>query len=60
MTASTYNKILFVGKYAFLGIIIIAYDPRFIDQLIGLLFVILMAFFYAIANNLKIREIVLE
>jgi len=38
---------------SFLGIIIIAYDPRFIDQLIGLLFVILMAFFYAIANNLS-------
>ena len=38
---------------SFLGIIIIAYDPRFIDQIMGLFFVILMAFFYAAANILS-------
>ena len=38
---------------SFIGIIIIAYDPRFIEQLIGLFFVILMALFYAISNILS-------
>lgn len=37
----------------FIGIIIIAYDPRFIDQIIGLFFVILMSLFYAIVNILS-------
>ena len=38
---------------SFIGIIIIAYDPRFIEQLIGLFFVILMALFYATSNILS-------
>ena len=38
---------------SFAGIIIVAYDPRFIDQLIGLIFVILMAFCYSVANILS-------
>jgi len=38
---------------SFIGIIIVAYDPRFIDQLIGLVFIILMALFYAMANILS-------
>lgn len=35
---------------SFIGIIVIAYDPEFIDERIALLFCILMAFFYATAN----------
>ena len=38
---------------SFVGIIVVAYDPRFTDQLIGLFYVILMALFYAIANILS-------
>ena len=38
---------------SFTGIVVIAYDPRFIEQLIGLFFVILMALFYASANILS-------
>ena len=35
---------------SFIGIIVIAYDPAFIDERIALIFCILMAFFYASAN----------
>tara|TARA_B100000035_G_scaffold129981_1_gene110461 strand:+ start:5027 stop:5860 length:834 start_codon:yes stop_codon:yes gene_type:complete len=35
---------------SFIGIIIIAYDPRIIDDKFGLLLVIVMAFFYALSN----------
>ena len=35
---------------AFIGIVIIAYDPKFIDERLSLVFCILMAFFYASAN----------
>ena len=35
---------------AFAGIIVIAYDPKFADERIALLFCIAMAFFYALAN----------
>ena len=37
---------------SFIGIIIIAYDPRIIDDKFGLLLVIVMAFFYALSNLL--------
>ena len=36
--------------FAFAGIIVIAYDPNFINERIALIFCILMAFFYALAN----------
>ena len=35
---------------SFLGIVIIAYDPRLIDDKIALIYVVTMAFFYALAN----------
>ena len=35
---------------SFIGIVIIAYDPRIIDDKFGLLLVIVMAFFYALSN----------
>ena len=35
---------------SFIGIIIVAYDPRIIDNKFGLLLVIVMAFFYALSN----------
>ena len=35
---------------SFIGIVVIAYDPAFIDERIALIFCILMAFFYASAN----------
>ena len=35
---------------AFTGIVIIAYDPKFTDERLALIFCILMAFFYASAN----------
>lgn len=38
---------------SFIGIIIVAYDPIFIDQYIGLICIILMSLFYAIANILS-------
>jgi len=43
----------FLIFFSFIGIIIVAYDPRFIDQYLGVFFVILMAFFYATANILS-------
>lgn len=46
-------KKCFLILCSFIGIIIIAYDPRFIDQIVGLIFVIMMAFFYAAANILS-------
>ena len=52
------NEIISIKKwlliiYSFVGILIVAYDPRFSEEIIGLIFVILMAFFYAIANILS-------
>ena len=38
---------------SFVGITIVSYDPRFGEEIIGLIFVILMAFFYAVANILS-------
>jgi O-acetylserine/cysteine efflux transporter len=38
---------------SFVGIIIVAYDPRFGDDLIALLIISLMAFFYAVSNILS-------
>ena len=38
---------------SFVGISIVSYDPRFGEEVIGLIFVILMAFFYAVANILS-------
>ncbi len=35
---------------SFVGIVIIAYDPRIINDKFGLLLVIVMAFFYALSN----------
>ena len=35
---------------SFIGIVIIAYDPRIIDDKFGLILVIVMAFFYALSN----------
>jgi len=43
----------FLIFFSFIGVIIVAYDPRFIDQYLGSFFVILMAFFYATANILS-------
>ena len=39
--------------FAFLGVIIVAYDPRIRDEWIALLIISLMAFFYAVANILS-------
>ena len=36
--------------FSFVGIVIIAYDPRIINDKFGLLLVIVMAFFYALSN----------
>jgi len=38
---------------AFIGVIIVAFDPRIGDDLIGILIISLMAFFYALANMLS-------
>ena len=38
---------------SFLGILIISYDPRFVQELYGLFTIIMMAFFYAISNILS-------
>ncbi len=35
---------------SFIGIVIIAYDPRIINDIFGLLLVMIMAFFYALSN----------
>ena len=43
----------FLIFFSFIGVIIVAYDPRFIDQYFVVFFVILMAFFYATANILS-------
>jgi O-acetylserine/cysteine efflux transporter len=40
---------------AFAGIVVIAYDPNFINERIALIFCILMAFFYALANMMARR-----
>ena len=44
---------------SFIGIVIIAYDPRIINDKIGLLLIIVMAFFYALSNLLArvLREV---
>ena len=39
--------------FSFIGIIILAYDPRFGKELLGLLMIVIMAFFYALANILS-------
>ena len=39
--------------FSFFGIIILAYDPRFGKELLGLLMIVIMAFFYALANILS-------
>ena len=39
--------------FSFIGIIILAYDPRFGNELLGLLIIVIMAFFYALANILS-------
>ena len=39
--------------FAFVGIVIVAYDPRIRDEWIALLIISLMAFFYALANILS-------
>jgi O-acetylserine/cysteine efflux transporter len=39
--------------FAFIGVIIVAYDPRIKDEWLGLLIISLMAFFYALANILS-------
>ena len=39
--------------FSFIGIIILAYDPRFGNELLGLLMIVIMAFFYALANILS-------
>ena len=38
---------------SFVGILILSYDPRFVQELYGLLTVTIMAFFYAISNILS-------
>ena len=38
---------------SFIGILILSYDPRFVQELYGLLTVTLMAFFYAVSNILS-------
>jgi O-acetylserine/cysteine efflux transporter len=43
----------FLILLSFIGIIIVSYDPKFGQEILGLIFVILMAFFYAIANILS-------
>ena len=52
------NEIVTLKKWfliisSFLGIIIVSYDPRFGQEIIALIFVTLMAFFYALANILS-------
>ena len=46
------KKWLLIGA-SFLGIMIIAYDPGFTNDLLGLFFVIMMALFYAASNMLS-------
>jgi len=38
---------------SFCGIVIVAYDPRFGEEIYGLIFIAIMAFFYALANILS-------
>ena len=38
---------------SFCGIVIVAYDPRFGEEIFGLIFIAIMAFFYALANILS-------
>ena len=46
------KKWLLIGA-SFMGIIIIAYDPGFTNDLLGLFFVVFMAFLYATSNMLS-------
>ena len=46
-------KIWILIFLSFIGIIILAYDPRFGKELLGLMAIIIMAFFYALANILS-------
>ena len=43
----------FLIFFAFIGVVIVAYDPRIGDEWIALLIISLMAFFYALANMLS-------
>ena len=43
----------FLILFAFIGVVIVAYDPRIGDEWIALLIISLMAFFYALANMLS-------
>ena len=45
------NRIILI-IISFLGIIIIAYDPRIIDDKIAVILIVTMAFFYALSNML--------
>ena len=52
------NEVISIKKWilillSFLGIVIVAYDPRFGQEIIGLFFIILMSFFYAVSNILS-------
>jgi len=38
---------------AFVGIFIVAYDPRFVEEIYGIIAIIMMSFFYGLANNLS-------
>tara|TARA_B100000029_G_scaffold496173_1_gene562123 strand:- start:458 stop:1273 length:816 start_codon:yes stop_codon:yes gene_type:complete len=38
---------------SFIGVLIVSYDPRFADEIIAFIFVLLMSFFYALSNILS-------
>jgi len=48
----TFKKWILIFS-SFIGIIIVAYDPRFGDEWIALMIITFMAFFYALANMLS-------
>ena len=52
------NEIITLKKWfliisSFLSIVMVSYDPRFSQEIISLVFITLMAFFYALANILS-------
>ena len=48
----SYKKWFFIFT-AFAGIVIVAYDPRFVGEIYGIIAIVMMAFFYGLANNLS-------
>jgi len=48
----SYKKFFYILS-SFFGIIIVAYDPRFITEYLAIILIVIMAFFYALSNVLS-------